>query len=239
MVENIQGIVLGRTRYSDKGNILSIFTRNYGHLSFAMKVGTSKRSARRLACMMPLACVNIRLNYRPTSEIQRIDAIELEGVHISLYSDPAKQTICLFAAEFLGKLLRQHPADEQLWQYLRSAVQYLDLAERGIANFHIALLAGLTYFMGVQPDLSGYAPNQVFDLTEGRYRPTPPLHNNYLAPEHAGIPRLLCRLNFANMHRLRLNRTQRNTLLDGMLRYYNLHYPGTGSLKSLEVLRCL
>lgn len=239
MIETIEGIVLSRVRYSDSGNVVSVFTQRYGRIAFVLSAGKGKRSYARNACIMPLACVNITLHYRSNVDLQRVSSIELSGVHHSLYSDIKKQTICLFLAEFLGKLLRTQPADEHLWVYLRNAVQFLDLAQRGVANFHIAMLAGLTFFLGVQPDVSDYAPNSVFDLFEGKYRTALPLHNHWIDGEQVGIPVLLSRLNFANMHCLKLSHRQRSDLLDGILKYYDLHFPGVGSLKSLDVLRCL
>ena len=52
----------------------------------------------------------------------------------------------------------------------------------------------------------------------------------------AALPKLL-RMNLRNMHRFRLNRQQRNRILDVLTLYYQLHVPEFRNLRSLAVLR--
>ena len=48
---------------------------------------------------------------------------------------------------------------------------------------------------------------------------------------------LLLRMNVRNMHSFRLNRQQRNRILDILTAYYKLHVPEFRDLRSLAVLR--
>lgn len=86
----------------------------------------------------------------------------------------------------------------------------------------------------VQP-MPGFA--QMFDLQEGIFVPTRPVHGQCLGVEEAEwVPRFL-RMNYATMRRFRLNRVQRDYVLDVLCRYYRLHVPGFPEVKSLAVLK--
>ena len=61
----------------------------------------------------------------------------------------------------------------------------------------------------------------------------PPLS---LSEEATRLP-LFLRMNIRNMHSFRLNRSQRNRILDVLTSYYKLHVPEFRDLRSLAVLR--
>ncbi len=66
-----------------------------------------------------------------------------------------------------------------------------------------------------------------------------PLHRRFLPPKESAVAMLLSRMTFANMHRFRFNRTERNAIIDAMLEYYSIHYVSMRSLKSLDILRSM
>ena len=74
-------------------------------------------------------------------------------------------------------------------------------------------------------------------MQDGRFRVSAPLHPNYLDSERSQAVAAVSRMRYANMHLFKMSRVQRNELLDGILRYYSMHYAGLQSLRSLEVLR--
>ena len=106
-----------------------------------------------------------------------------------------------------------------------------------VANFHLMFLYGLGRFLGIEPDVSGYRQGMVFDMLDGRFRLSAPMHRHYLDPVQSGAVVALSRMNPANMHLFKMSRHERNQLLDGILQYYSLHYTGLQSLRSLDVLR--
>ena len=239
MTEKLQGIVLSAVRHSDRTLAVSVYTSTRGRLSLAVSTGSGK-SARRIAALtMPLAQIEFECNLSANRELLRPRGIAFAYSYRDLYFSPVKNAIGIFLAEFLTKLLREAEPDRLIFRFISRSLIVLDTLGGSPANFHLTFLASLATFMGVAPDLETYTPGSLFDMRAGIYSRLHPGHKDILLGENARIPLLLSRLNYANMHRLRLNRTQREAILSGMLRYWSIHFPGLGTLHSAEVLSSL
>ena len=108
-----------------------------------------------------------------------------------------------------------------------------------LGNFHLCFLYRLGRFIGIEPDVSTYQYGRIFDMVDGVFRVTAPLHSQYLGHQEAAVVALLSRMTFDNMHRFRLSRENRNQMLDVILEYYTIHCASLASLKSIDVLRSL
>ena len=236
MTEKITGIVIDITRHSDKLSIVTLFTRTRGRLSFISPSGAGKAGRMRQTRLQPLAVIEADINFKPTSELQRLGNFNLSEVWTDLYFDPVKRTMALFLTEFLNRLLRATMPDENLWDYLLNSLRLFDRLRDGVADFHIAFLSSLLPFAGIQPDPSDYSEGAFFDMQAGRFSKIHPPHNDALSGEEARWAATLSRINFSNVRALRLNGGLRHNILEGILRYYAIHFPGTSNLKSLPVL---
>ena len=96
----------------------------------------------------------------------------------------------------------------------------------------------LSRFLGLYPNLEGYADGDWFDLRAACFTPLRPTgHGDCIAPvEAARIVRLM-RMDYGTMRLFRLSREERARCLDVILTYYRLHLPDFPELKSVEVLR--
>lgn len=231
-------IALRAIRHTDRSTILSAYSMEAGRVSFLMPAGTGREANRRRALLMPLAMVECVAEMKPGREVHVMHEPQaIEPLH-SLRSHPVKSAIALFVAEACALLLRDGPPDAALYNYMCRSIMALEtLPGNHVANFHLCFLYGLGEHLGIAPDTSDYRPGMIFDMLDGRFRMTPPMHNHFLSAEQSQPVALLRRINYGNMHMFRLTRQQRNELLDGILKYYSLHYTALGSLRSLEVLR--
>ena len=93
--------------------------------------------------------------------------------------------------------------------------------------------------MGIEPDWSTYTPGAIFDMEGGIFRNSPTFHRNFLNPEDAAAAFAMRRMTLHNAGLFNLSRTDRNRILDALLRYYRIHFPTLGTLNSLKVLRNL
>jgi DNA repair protein RecO (recombination protein O) len=116
-------------------------------------------------------------------------------------------------------------------------VHILEKAHRGLGNFHLAFMFGLTRFLGIFPNLDNYRSGAYFDLLNGIFVQQIPSHPHYLNQAQSTYLRVFCRINYSNMHLFRMSRAERNVLIDYLLAYYRLHMYNFPPLKSLEVLR--
>ena len=237
MGEKITGIVLNVRKYNDRNCIVTLYTRERGRLSFISPLGSGKSANVRRARLQPLSVISTEINYKTTSELQRLGSIANAEVWTNMYFHPIKSSLVLFISEFLYKLLNATMPDPQLFDFLIDSLRLLDGMEENITDFHIPFLVSLLSFSGIQPDARGYRPGYVFDFASGGFVPEFEANGIFLSGEEATAVSFIARINFSNMKRLRLNSMNRRQILYGLLNYYSYHFPGLGSLKSPEILR--
>lgn len=236
MTESFQAIVLTCVRHSDKASVLTVYTPSRSCMTLIVPAGNSPRARSKAASRMPLALVEFTCRVNPSGEIQRPSPLVLRHPYSTLYFNPAKSALCMFLAEFLSRLLRDTPPDPPLFSYIDGALRLLDGMSGSPANFHLIFLSSLASLLGIAPDVSGFAPGRIFDMRAGAYVSIHPAHPDILTGAEARLPLILSRLTFSSMHRLRLNRHLRASILQGILSYYSLHLPPLGAMKSPEVL---
>lgn len=240
MVETTCGIVLHYNRYGDESAIVDILTLSRGSVSFLVRDCRQRRGGGlRATLLRPLNIVELVYDFRPSLSLQKIQELHIAQPYISLPYDPIKETVALFLSEFLHGALRNEVQNAGLFHYLQYSLRWLDAAHEGIANFHIALLIGLTRHLGLWPNIQrkGRLTLPYFDLRESVETDVPPPHGLFLMGEEAAAMPLLLRMNLRNMHRFRLNRSQRGRILDVLTTYYRLHLPEFRDPRSLAVLR--
>lgn len=240
MTEKLTGIVLNTVRHSDRASVVNVYTQSMGRLSLLVNVGAGNAARRRAPLFLPLAQIEFECSPGAGKELLKPRGLAFSHTYRTIYFSPAKNAIAFFLAEFLTKLLRQSDTDRALFSYLTHSLVALDmLPDNHVANFHLVFLTGLATFMGIEPNIAGYTPGSLFDMRAGNYAALLPGHNDILLGDTARIPLILSRLNYANMHHLKLSRSQRTDMLNGQLRYWSIHFPGLSNLKTPEVLSML
>ena len=237
MAEKIVGIVLNVRKYNDRNNVVTLFTRERGRVSFISTATSTKAGNVRRARLQPLAVVETEVNFRYSAELQRLGTIFSPEIWTDIYFHPIKQALTLFISEFLYKLLYASMPDPHLFDFLRSSIRLLDGMKSDAINFHIPFLISLLSFSGIQPDVSAMRPGYVFEFASGSFVPEFEAKGPILKGEEAIAVKTLTRINFSNMKCLRLTNVNRRQILYGILNYYSFHFPGLGTLKSPEVLR--
>lgn len=238
MLETTQGIVLHYNRYNDDSAIVDVFTLSRGSLSFLVRDRRGQRKGGLHATLLrPLNIVELVFDYRSSASLQRIQELHIAHCYTSLPYDPIKETVALFLSEFLHGTLRNEVQNQDLYHYILYSLQWFDATNEGIANFHVAFLIRLTYYLGFWPNIKGREALPFFDLRDGVGTEIAPPHGLYLKEEEAAVLPLMLRMNIRNMHSFRLNRQQRNRILDVLTTYYQLHVPEFRNLRSLGVLR--
>ena len=236
MIERITGIVLDTVKHSDRHNVVTLFTRERGRMSFLSPAGKGKSGLMRNARLMPLSVVTADINIHANRELQVLPTPQRAAVWHDLYFNPVKSSVAIFLSEFLNAYLRHSEADSNEWDFIFRSVESLDSARRGMANLHLAFLIGLLPFAGIEPDLSGAGEGRWFDMRGGCFTPFPPPHGDSLRPEEARLLPLLSRMTAANSRAFRFSAAQRRRLLAGLLQYYSVHFPGLANLKSPSIL---
>jgi DNA repair protein RecO (recombination protein O) len=242
MLVKTEAIVLHALKYGETRLIVDLFTKEAGRLSCIIPLPKTPKSRLKRQYFQPMTLLEVELDLRPRLQLQKLKDARLLSAYASIPFSPEKLAISLFIAEFLYYALRTQQQDEPLFLYLRDSMQWLDIAEKGYANFHLTFLMRMSRFLGFYPNLEvrGEKPEvrgELFDLREGRFCTAVPTHRDFLPPAEAGLIRLLMRMDFATMHLFLLSRHDRNRITDVLLQYYRLHIPQFPELKSLGVLQ--
>ena len=239
MYQPLHCIALRTIKYNEKHSILSVYSLELGRLAFLVPAGNGREANRRRALLMPLSIFECVANIKPNTELHTMRDVKVTMPLHGIHAHPLKGAVALFIADLLNSVLRESQRDDATFAFLNDAILRFDALSEGIANFHLCFLYRLGRFIGIEPDISTYREGCVFDMQEGCFRTTPPLHKKFLNADDAKVVALLSRITFDNMRFYKFNRNQRNDLLDKILEYYTIHYSSLSQLQSLDVLRCL
>lgn len=235
MLHKTRGIVFKTTDYSDTSVVVQIFTEKFGNQSYLINGVKRPKAKIRMNMLQPLHLLEMVVYHKSAGNIQRVSELRNQPVFQTIPYDIARSSITLFLNEVLYKCLRQHEADEVLFEFLFHAIEILDSMDEGVANFHLYFLLRLTRFLGFYPDLkSSHYP--FFDLKDGVYRSHQPPHAFILEPPFTAIWTSLLNSNFNELPQLKMNTADRKIILQKILEFYQLHVEGFGHVKSHEVL---
>lgn len=186
---------------------------------------------------MPLSVISADINFNATRDLQFLNRFQRATLWRDLYFNPVKSAVGMFISEFLNAYIRQSPPDPRLWDFVMGAIATLDSSDsdRLTANFHLAFLIDFLHFAGIRPDLTDWREDAWFDM-RGTVTLMPPPHRDIVTPAMMPTLRTLERMNLRTAGVFRFNKTERRELLDALLHYYSLHFPGLGNLKSPAIL---
>ena len=242
MYESLHCVALRTIKHDDRTSVLTAWSAERGRVGIVMPAGAGREARRRRALTMPLALFEGVCVSRPGRDLVQLRDVRPSAVTSSVHSHPVKAATALFLADVLEGVLRASEPDEHLTRFLQAGVEALHAisAPTALANFHLWFLRVLAALTGIEPDYGSWTPGAVFDMSEGVFRPTPPLHGRWLAPDDALAVRTLGRLTLRSMGHVRLGREQRGRMQEGILDYYTLHgLPAASAARSLEILRTL
>ena len=150
-----------------------------------------------------------------------------------------KRAILFFLDEILIKTIKEESQAKELFDWLSHALTWFDLNDESPLNFHLVFMMQLSRFLGFYPKKDP-APNyQFFNLESGLFTSSQPNNPNYLSGETTMHFNILHESSFEDAAQLDLNSTQRRKLLEALIVYYKLHFPGFGEIKSVEVLKAI
>jgi DNA repair protein RecO (recombination protein O) len=236
MLHKTRGIVLKTTDYGETSVIVQVFTEKLGLQSYIIN-GVKKPKARISRNMLqPLHLLDMVVYHKSAGNVQRIAELKSSPVLLTIPYDVIKSSIALFLNEVLYKSIRQQTADENLFDFVFSAIEWLDHQTVGLANFHLLFLIQLTRYLGFYPDRYQANEADYFDLKNGVFMKYKPDSVLYLSPPHTQNFSRLLQCNFENLAMLKLTNDERRYLIAKLLEYYALHIESFGNIHSHEIL---
>lgn len=235
-LQTTRGIVLHQVRYSETSLIVKIYTENFGLSSFIFKGVRKSKPSVPPSLLQHLTPVELVIQRKESAAIHHVREIRCLFPYTTLPYDVQKSSIGLFINELLLKSLREEEPNPDLFDFLLTALQILDLSKEPVTNFHLWFSLQLTRFLGFLPSEKYTDKEKYFDLKEGVFQPVIPDHPHRAEVTISRYFLQFSRPAFRNYQTIHLSNADRRILLRKIIEYYQLHLQGFGQMKSHEVL---
>jgi len=233
-VVTTKAIVLSALKYGDTSLIVKCYTQEEGIKTYMVRgVLKPKKKGITAAYFQPLTQLKIVANHNTKNTLNSLKEVQVYQPYRTVYSNIVKQSVVLFLSEVLSNAIQEEEQNVTLYEYLETALQWLDLHDN-VANFHLLFLLNLTGFLGFYPDLSDTKKNG-FDLLEGVYSDNYANKNVIYKNDFYQFKKLLG-INFDAIQEVSFSKEERQVVLQIIIQYFKLHLGNFRNPKSLQVL---
>ena len=179
-----------------------------------------------------MSLLEIEATHKNKGTLEHFKEIKLAHAYQTISTDIVKSTIVIFLSEIIHHSIHEEEKNENLFDFLESALLWLD-AHDEMANFHLILMLEMTKFFGFYPDNSE-ADFKFFDSIEGTFSTFQ--GTNCLSEHETFLFKKLIALKFDSDQKVFAG-IERQILLKILLNYYTVHLDGFKKPKSLDVLK--
>ncbi|SEF66734.1 DNA repair protein RecO [Parabacteroides chinchillae] len=239
MLSKTRGIVLHSIPYNDKYSIIYMYTEAFGRASYLVARNRGKKSTVSKALFMPLSVLEMEVEHLNKRDLHRIKETKICYPLTALFCNPVKNVLALFLSEVLFRVVKDTEPDARLFGFLYESIQMLEYSEEGVANFHLVFLLRLLYYLGIYPNADSHNQGYYFDMLNGVFIDSIPVHRHYLNREESLVFARLLKISFENMSLFTFSRKDRVRIIERILEYYRLHLPEFPEIKSFSVLQSL
>jgi DNA repair protein RecO (recombination protein O) len=237
MLVKTKAIVISSLKYQEKSLIVKCLTLSDGLKSyFVPNAFAARKSSRsfgtKIAYFQPLSLLEIEANHKNKGTLEHFKEIKLAHAYQTISTNIVKSAIVIFLSEIMHHSIHEEEKNENLFNFLESALLWLDSHDE-MANFHLILMLEMTKFFGFYPDTSE-SVFKFFDSKEGTFSAFQ--GTNCLSEQQTHLFKKLIDLKFDSDQKVFAG-IERQILLKMLLDYYTIHLDGFKKPKSLEVLK--
>jgi DNA repair protein RecO (recombination protein O) len=228
-----EALILKTTKYGDTSVVVHAYTRLFGLTAF-MARGVRKKGAKiHSALLQPMNLTQIVYAPAKSGTLGHLSEVSLTVLYQSIPFDVRKNAILVFINEILYKSLKEEQPNETLFDYIKNFLITLDEQKEHFSNNHLFFMAELIRHFGISPN---FEKKGWFDLREGVSVSPKPLHEYAISNEETVLFQMLFSTSPKEQSRIKINTSERNLLLDMLLKYYALHIPGMETIRSRTIL---
>ena len=243
IIHTTKGIVIRTVKYGETSLVVSAFTELFGLQQYMVNgVRTSKRSNGISASQLQVGNILEMVVYQnDRNTLQRIKECK-QAIHYNeLFVDVTKNAVMLFMIELLQKCLKEPDPHPELFYFIEDVIKGLDNGTtQQTANLPLFFVLHLSHFFGFRMMDNFSDKENILDLHEGQFVAEMPIHQMVVVPPQSeSIAQLLRVMQLEELEEVKMNRQQRNDLLDACLQFYGMHINAFGNMKSLPVIRVL
>jgi DNA repair protein RecO (recombination protein O) len=222
MISKTRGVFLHQFKYKDSSIIAKILTEEHGIKPFIIKGIRSKNAVVKANMMQPLTLLDLVVwNQEKKSNWYYIKEASFTNPQTTIPFDIVKSSLAVFVAEIVLKSIKDEQTDRHLFEFIFKTIDDLDKKQEGFSLFHLHFLSELSENLG-------------FSISEK--------HNNNLIPSlfvNWDETRTEILNLFYTGEGAKLNRQQRNSLLEIFICCYEQNVIHKGEIKSHKILENL
>ncbi|WP_194774907.1 DNA repair protein RecO [Pararhodonellum marinum] len=227
MLKKTRGIVINYIKFRETSIIVKIFTRDLGLKSYIVNGVRSSKTSSKISFFQPMSLLDLVVYDKEGASLNRISEVKLAHAFRLIPFDFYRSGVAMFMTEVLGKSLYDHDSNEGLFDDLWDNILELDAPDVKLGIFPLAFLVSTSQQLGFGVDNADEFFLQVYEDPKG---------SPYALSTKNALDELL-RSRFQSVSGL--SKTERNQLLDDMLRFYQMHLDRFGEIKSLGILRSM
>lgn len=238
MLQNTKGIVLRTVKYGESSVIATLFTEHFGVQSYLVQ-GVRKSKKNNAGLLQPSLLLDIETDHQPNKNLQRLRSFHPSFIYRTIQEDVVKNSVALFSAELLLRLLPEHAPLQELFDFSFQYFRMLDESvAQEVANYPLFFLIKTGELLGYHIKGNYCEATPFLDAQEGGF--VAKEHNLHpLAPADTIQLDLLLHKENYGFFTHRLSSVTRNALTDWYLEFLRLHSQHLGQLKSLEIVRAI
>ena len=224
MLYSTQGIVFGSTKFKETSIIVRIYTEQFGMQSYLVN-GVRSNKSKEVCTLSALSLLDMTVYNKLGKDIQHVSEAKFAKTYQSIPFDPFKRTIGIFLTEILSKVLREESHNSNVFKFIFHSLELFDTQLTNIQNFHLQLLIKTTHQIGFGPENGADFVDQISD---SGYPISIDRNEESILTELMSNP---------YGHEVSIGNEVRRTLLDHLLKFYQIHLGSLGEIKSLKVLK--
>lgn len=238
-----KGVVLRVTKYGETSLIILVYTEQFGIQSYLVQGvrSSSIKTGYQSNYFQPGAILDLIVYHHEHKSLQRIKEYKWAYLYDSLLLDVVKNSILLYIIELITKSIKQPETNADLFAFIEDALLWLDKSQaEWAASFPIYFALHFSSFLGFQINQDANTQNNILDLTEGKFVSEIPTNSQSQQGDMVAMLKDLMRVMHPNeLTEIPLNRFIRQEMLDLLEKYYNIHLPEFGRMKTLPILKQL
>ena len=234
-MQTVKAVILKSIPYTEQQQIVQAYSGERGFMEFITPISPFRRKK-------PLStqCMQVvEVEYLPNERggLHKLRSTTPLANTSAIYFDVVKMNIALLWGEVLSLTLRQSEPNEQLFEYIRYSVEYLNASQEDIANFNLLFLFRLGRMMGFGINLDSYEEGHCFHIEDGCFHPANAPGKYRAGTRSSAVIHTLCSCPLEKLKTIPLNQEGRRILLDIALHFLGYHLNLDFNTRSIRIIR--
>lgn len=243
MLHKTRGIILHTVKYGETSLIATIYTELFGIQSYMVKGvrQSTKKTSAKATMFQPAALLDMIVYHNELKHLQIIKEFKWYYLYQELYRDIIKNCVALFIIELVTKSIKRPESNASLFTFIEDHLLQLDTTDAATtANFPLYFALQFAHHLGFGVEDHTNLNKAIFDIREGVFTNEIPLHSSYLNGHLAEVTaKLLAVKQINHLSQIKLNKQQRQQLLQAYEQFYLYHIADFGNMKTLSVLETI